>query len=294
LLLWLVLVLFLVVGCGGGEEPTPVVIIVTPPPPQAEATVEVEQPGPAQPGIQILEATFAHGLSEEMQPVDPGADFGSGETIHLSLKIKGRPEEGLVVARFFWHESLIAEASVDLADVNSGLLFSIGEDTYAGYTLTHDEPFPVSDRYYAEVLYNGQPLGSYPFRVMPPADAIPSQVSHLSLALGADENYDPVDPTTTFRSDQTVFLVGRGDFGLESWLQADWYVNGQLDSAGTRSLALQENAQDVGFAFSYLPEGGWPVGDHYVVLTLNDQELGRYTFTIVSSGGAVPLEEAAF
>jgi hypothetical protein len=295
--LWLaaLLLLSILVACGGAT-PTPVVVVATPQPQPEVITVVVTPPPPtAQPmaeptaepagGIEVLEAVFAHGLGEQMEPVNPGADFGSGETVYLSLKVKGRPKEGSVTAQFYWHDFLIAEATVDLADANSGVLFSIGEDTYAGYTLTHEQPFPLSDQYRAEVFYGDQPLGSYPFRVVPPAEAIPSQIQQVTLARGTDENYNPVDPATTFAVDDTVNLVGRGDLGLDTWLQADWYLDGQLDEAGTRSLTLTENAADTGFAFSYLPEGGWPAGEHFVVLTMNDQEVGRYSFTVSSSGG---------
>jgi hypothetical protein len=90
------------------------------------------------------------------------------------------------------------------------------EDTYVGYTLTHEEPFPLSDRYRAEVFYDDQPLGEYAFRVVPPPEAIPSQVTGVALALGADENYDPIEPTTTFAFDQKVYLAGEGDLGLDT------------------------------------------------------------------------------
>ncbi len=275
------LLLSVLVGCGSEATPTPVVVVVTPGP-QPEAATVVVTPPPPEPagGIQVVEATFAHGLSDQMEPVDPGADFGPAETVYLSVRIKGRPKEGVVTARFYWHDSLIAEADVDLADANSGLIFSVGEDTYAGYTLTHEQDFPQSDQYRAEVFAGDQALGSYPFRVVPPPDAIPTQITQVTLALGTDENYNPVEPTTTFAVDDTVNLVGHGDLGLATWLQADWYVSGQLDEAGTRSLTLAENAPDTGFAFSYLPEGGWPAGEHFVVLTVNDQEVGRYTFTV--------------
>lgn len=247
--------------------------------PEATPAEETEIPQP-EAGIQILEATFAHGLSEEMQPVDPGADFGSDETIYLSLRIKGRPKEGIVAARFYWHDTFITEASVDLADVSGGVIFSIGEDTYVGYTLTHEEPFPLGEGYRAEVSYNDQPLDTYSFRVVPPPEAIPSQITEVTLAKGADDNYNPLDATTTFAPGEAVYLVGRGDLGLATWLQADWYVGGQLDDAGTRSLTLEENVADTGFAFYYLPEGGWPAGEHFVILTMNGVEEGRYTFTI--------------
>ncbi len=309
LLLASVLLLLALIGCGGEDAtPTPIIIVVTPaptqsefvtvvvtpPPPQGEPTTEVIQPPPPAAGVEILEATFAHGLTEDMQPVNPGAEFAPDETVYLSLRIKGRPKEGLVTAHFYWHDSPIAEASVDLADVNSGLLFSIGEDTFAGYTLTHEEPFPLSDQYRAELFYNDQPLGSVFFSVVPPAEAIPSQVKQVTLARGADENYNPIEPTTTFGFDQAVYLVGQGDLGVATWLQADWYIDGQLDEAGTRSFTLEENIPDAGFSFSYLPEGGWPLGEHVVVLTMDDKEVGRYSFTIISPGGALPVDKAAF
>lgn len=277
----LVLLLFLpVLACGGDDAtPTPIVIIVTPPPGQPESPTEAAPPPVPAGAIEILEANFAHGLSEEMQAVDPGSEFQPDETVYLSLTIKGRPKEGAVTARFYWDEVYIADASIDLADVNSGLLFSIGENTYAGYTLTHEQPFPIGDGYRADLFYNDQALGSYPFRVVPPADAIATVINSVTLARGADEDYNPIEPTTQFGAADTVYLVGKGDLGLATLLQADWFVSGQLDEAGTRRLTLDKNIEDAGFAFSFVPEGGWPTGAHLVVLTVNNQEIGRYSFT---------------
>jgi hypothetical protein len=288
----LVLILLAVTGCGGGDAtPTPIVIVVTSPPSGAEPTSEVVQP-PAAAGVEILEAIFAHGLGEEMQPIDPGSEFSPGETVNLSLKIKGRPKEGVVTARFFWYDSPITEASVDLADANSGLLFSFGEDTYVGYSLTPDQPFPLSDQYSALVLFNDETVDVYSFSIVPPPDAIPSTVSSVTLAQGATANYDPIAPTTEFSSTSEVFLVGEGDLGIATWLQADLYVNGEPYEDGTRSLTLEENIPDAGFVFSFLPEGGWPEGEHFVVLTMNDREVGRYTFT--TTGEVAPVDTGPF
>ena len=68
--------------------------------------------------------------------------------------------------------------------------------------------------------------------------------------------------------------------GLDTWIQADWYVNGEWDAAGTRNITVSENADDVGFSFAYLPDGGWLTGTHTVTLTINDVEVGRYPFAI--------------
>lgn len=290
LLLALALLSSALAGCGGGpitvvvtsEPPSGVVtVVVTSEPPSGEVPLAATEPPPVPAaGVEVLEATFAHNLSEQMEAVDPGTSFAPDETVYLSVKIKGRPKAGVVTAHFFLGDTLIAEASVDLADVNSGLLFSIGENTYAGYTLSHTEPFPLSDNYRADLFYDGAPLGSSAFQVVAPAGAIPSQITQVVLAKGTDADYNPIEPATVFSFDQTVYLVGRGDLGLATWLQAEWYVGGQRDDAGTRSLTLEENYQDVAFSFSFVPEGGWPAGEHWVLLLMNDREVGRYTLTI--------------
>jgi len=278
----LLLLPFLLAGCGSKETPPPppTVATATSLPQATTAAPTPTTPTPTDTGIKVLDVVFTHGLSEEMQPQAPGADFQPDETVYLSVKIKGRPKKGDVTAQFYWHDQLIAEANVDLSDVNSGVLFSIGEDTYAGYTLSHEQPFPISAYYHATVLANDEAVDDYPFQVIPPQDAIATQISQVTLARDVDADYNPVDPTTIFTPTDTVNLVGLGDLGIDTWLQADWYVNGQLDEAGTRSLTLKENAPDTGFTFSYLPAEGWPVGEHSVTLTVNDEEVGRYSFSI--------------
>jgi hypothetical protein len=303
LLLTTALALLALAGCGGGpvtvvvtsEPPSGVVtVVVTPGPPEGVITMVVTSEPPSQPvaaaptetppppeaGIEMLEAVFARGLTEQMEPADPDTAFAPDEAVYLSVKIKGRPKAGVVLARFFLGDVLIVEGSVDLADVNSGVLFSIGENTYAGYSFTHTEPLPISDNYRADIFFDGAPLGSAAFQVVPPEGAIASRIAQALLAKGTDADYNPIEPATTFAFDQEVFLVGRGDLGLATWIEARWYVNGQLDDTGTRSLTLEENYQDVPFTFSFLPEGGWPQGEHWVVLTMNDREVGRYTFTV--------------
>ncbi len=283
------------VACGG-DQPAVITVVVTSPP--SETSPAPEAPSPTAPvvdaGIEILEATFAHGLSDDMQPIEPGSAFAPDETIYLSLKVKGRPKEGTVTARFYYGDTFIAEAGIDLADSNSGLLFSFGEDTYLGYTLTHEQDFPAGEDYRAEVFYGDGALATYPFRVVAPVGAIISRVTDVLLALGADDNYDPVNPTTIFAFDEEVYLVGEGDLAAGSSLQAEWYVEGQLDEAGTRVLTLDQDIPQAGFVFSFLPEGGWPPGEHWVVLTLDAEEIARFPFLIIDSGGAAPLVEPDF
>jgi len=288
------LLLCLALAACGGEAPPLVTVVVTSTPADAAPPTAAPTAAPASAEIEVLEATFAHGLTEEMQPIDPGSAFGPEETIYLSLRLKGRPKEGVVTARFYYGETFIAEAGVDLGESNSDLIFSFGEDTYLGYTLSHEQAFPAGEEYRAEVFYGETALATYPFQVVASTGGLVSRITDVLLALDADENYEPIHPTTIFAFDEEVHLVGEGDLATGSTLQAEWYVAGQLDEAGTRVLTLEEDIPGAGFVFSFLPDGGWPPGEHEVVLTLDGEEVGRFPFLVVDSGGAAPLVEPDF
>ncbi|MEN9934098.1 MAG: hypothetical protein RLZZ387_677 [Chloroflexota bacterium] len=237
----------------------------------------------------LVNATFARQLGESQEPVDPTEEFYPDEIIYLSLEFEGRPKEGVVASEFFWGEDSIASAEVNFADANSGVIFSIGESTFVSFNLTHETPLPISGNYRVEAMLDGEPLGTYTFAVVPPEDALKTKVSEVTLAKNVDENYNPIDPTTEFAQDEAVYLVGSGDLGQHSWLRVNWYVNGELDDVGTRDLGpFEENLEDAGFSFNFLPEGGWPEGEHEAVLIVNDEEVERYAFTV----GAVAEEPA--
>src|SRR5574341_617215 len=110
------------------DTPAPVVAADTPMPEPTDTPQPTDTPTPPT-TLEVEEANFAHSLDDKMRAVDPGSDFTPEETVYLSLTVKGRPQAGEVAARFYWHDDLIAEAAVDLADVNSGVIFSLGEST---------------------------------------------------------------------------------------------------------------------------------------------------------------------
>ncbi len=125
-------------------------------------------PTAASAGIKLLDATFARKLDENQAPIDPTDTFGPTDQINLSLKFDGRPKQGVVKTRFMFQDQLIAEAQVDFAQANSGVIFSVGEATYTGFFLTPNQPFPASDTYHADVTVNDKPLGSYKFKIVAP------------------------------------------------------------------------------------------------------------------------------
>ena len=50
----------------------------------------------------------------------------------------------------------------------------MGQDTFTGFYLTHDDPLYISPLYNVELLVDGKSIGMYPYTVIPPMDAIPT------------------------------------------------------------------------------------------------------------------------
>ena len=260
-------------------------------------SLAVTLPCPGAEDSLLKKATFCHGLEESQAPKDVAEFFMDNETIYLSIELKGRPKSGVVSTKFMFRDDLIAEGKVDVATVNKGVLFSLGQSTFAGFNLTHKEPLPVGDCYSADVSFDGKPLGKFPFRIAPPKGAILSKVKSVTMAKGVDEQRKPVDETREFQGTEKAMLVGTGSFGLSSWLEATWTVNGKVDPAGTRSFTLEENKEDVPFSFSFLPAGGWPAGTHEVSLQLDGKEAAHEKFTVKvgapMAGASTKLEIAS-
>jgi hypothetical protein len=260
-------------------------------------SLAVTLPCPGAEDSLLKKATFCHGLEENMAPKDTAEFFMENETIYLSIELKGRPKSGIVSTKFMFRDDLLAEAQVDVATVNKGVLFSIGQTTFTSFNLKHENPLPVGDCYSAEVSFDGKLLGRFPFRIAPPKGAIPSKVKSVTMAKGVDETRKPVDETREFQGTEKAFLVGVGSFGLSSWLEATWSVNGKVDPAGTRSITLEENKEDVPFSFSFLPSGGWPAGSHEVSLQLDGKEVAHEKFIVKAgapmTGASTKLEIAS-
>lgn len=229
---------------------------------------------------ELKKATFCHWLQEDQSPKDVAEFFNRDETVYLSIELKGRPKSGVVAAKFMFRDEVLAEAEVDVATVNKGVIFSFGEDTFVGFDMKTKEPLPVGACYRADVTFGGKPLGQFPFRVAPPKEAIPSKLLKTALAKGADEDHKPVNESHEFDGMDKVFLTGVGNLGLASWLEATWTVNGEVDEAGTRSFTLKENKENVPFHFAFIPAGGWPAGTHEVSLQLDGQEVVHEKFTV--------------
>jgi len=232
-------------------------------------------------GIAITDVVFAKGLTEKMAPVTETTSFDPSEKVNVSVRINGRPKEGAVAAKFMYRDKIIAETSIDLSEINKDPGIFQSQETFAGFSLTHEEPLYISPNYRVELSVNGQPAGEYAFSIVPPADAVPTIIRRTEFARGVTALMDPIEATTVFAPSDNVFFIGNGDFGKLSWLQAEWITNNiQLEQTCTKSIVLKNNLEQDRFYFSCSLEEGWPVGTHMVRLTVDDVIVTEATFTV--------------
>ena len=230
----------------------------------------------AAPTIKITKATFAREVTKDFKTNGETTVFDGKQTVNLLLRIKGRPKSGTVEGRWTFRGEEIDAASIDLASINKGVVFSFGEDTFVNLNFTPGPSgLPIGQSYFVNVRVNTAIAGRYQFSVAPPAGALASAVLKARLS-----NADGGPAKTTFAPTDTVYLLFTGDFGIGTWVESNWTLNGKPDSSGTRSLQLKENKKAVDGNFLYLPKGGWPTGKHSVSLIMNDKLVGTYPFTV--------------
>ncbi len=114
----------------------------------------------------VKSVTFAEKLNENYQAVNSKTQFKPTDIIYVSVDIAGRPKTGILNGKFYYGDQLITEATLDFSTVNSGVLFSIGEDTFAGFSLSPTQNWPVSKDYRFELYLDNVKVGSYPFEVV--------------------------------------------------------------------------------------------------------------------------------
>lgn len=228
-------------------------------------------------GITIKKATFAREVTSDFKAKGVTTKFLGTETVFLLLQVKGRPKSGKIEATWNFRGSPIGSANVNLSSVNKGLLFSFGEDTYVKFNFTPGkEPLPIGASYQVTVKTEGKTTGTYPFAVVAPAGAIPSKITKNMLSKSTTPT-----PATTFAPSDSVYVLFTGDFGVGTWIEAEWTVNGKVVPDATRSITLSANNKAVDGNFYLLPPGGWPKGKHSVTLFMNETKVVTASFTVV-------------
>ncbi len=267
-----------ILACGGSDEES-----------STETTSTEAQPtnDEASDRVQIASVVFARELDDQWNPVGgPVTEFRADETtVWARVTIRGRPRTGTITARWMWRDLEQATADFDLADVNGGVFFSFGQDTFVKAYMTVRQLY-IGDGHHLVLMQGDVELGDYPFRVVPPEGARPSRFAAAALYRAFDEQSGPSDPTSTFAPTDDVIVAGQLALGNRSWFDARFTVNGTVDNALTMEAIGSAEGGDLGnFHFRRSPpSGGWPPGSHRVELILDDQVVATYDFTVAAPG----------
>ncbi len=266
-----------ILACGGSSDES-----------ATESTDETTTEAQPADRAQIASVVFARELDAQWNPVGgPVTEFRADEsTVWARITIRGRPRAGTVTMRWMWRDLQLATADIDLADVNGGLLFSFGQDTYIKGYVTARQLY-IGDGHRLVLMQDGVELGSYPFRVVPPAGARPSSFSAAALYRSFNDQTGPSDPTTTFAPSEPIIVAGQVALGNRSWFDARFTLNGAVDNTLTMEAIGPADGGDVrNFHFRRTPPAaGWPPGAHRVELILDDRTVATYDFTV---SGPVP------
>lgn len=246
--------------------------------------VPMDAPSGAPPAvgpIDIAKSTFARGVDAAKRPVgamDVGL-YDRKDTIFLSLQLRGRPS-GVLTSRWFWLDSEVAAAAIDLEEIERDEAVSAKEGTFVDFHFIPSDPLPVGVGYRVDVDYEGTLVGTWDFAIMPPPGAISSRLAGAMMAKGATDDFQPIEPTTIFAPSDGVHVVVKGDFGIGSAITATWIVADAPYVPCSLTVLLTENHPDSRHTFSCVPEGGWPPGDYEVQLTLDGRDAGTYSFSV--------------
>ncbi|MCB9597302.1 MAG: hypothetical protein H6719_31545 [Sandaracinaceae bacterium] len=131
-------------------------------------TTEEEEEAPAT--IHVLRANYGTALSPQQQITTPVTEFAPTDPVCISVEIEGRPRSGTVTLRWPLGAENV-EAQVDLADLNGSVIWSAGQTTYVGGTLSHQGMLPPG-QHETIVLYQGVEVGRYPYQVAAPPASI--------------------------------------------------------------------------------------------------------------------------
>jgi len=105
---------------------------------------------------------------------------------------------------------LIAETSIDLSENNNGFGYLPGQGTFAGLSLTHEEPLYISQNYRVELTDKSKPAGEFAFSIIPPLDAISTIIKSTEFAKGVTAIMDPIEAKKIFGPSDNVFFIGNG------------------------------------------------------------------------------------
>lgn len=228
-------------------------------------------------GIEILDVYFSTDQSEEGLNARK-SEFNPEDTINLNIDVAGNPDEGNLLVEYYFDKLLLSSTEFDfpIEDDAKG-------DSHLFFTVESDDPLWISKNFHAVVSVNGEEYGNYDFAVVPPEDAISSQITD-AVFYNLDAATGDFVETNVYSQDEMVNLLISGDFGKWSWFETLWYRGdyheGELIEECGLAGQYPENSSEEQIIDACIPDKGWEQGDFEILLYLNDEVAGTYPFTI--------------
>lgn len=228
--------------------------------------------------IEILDVYFSQDQTEEGLAARKD-EFYSSDSVYINISLNGPPTEGVIEVEFNLSDYLTInsiETSFPMEDYTD-------DYDHLYFTLEPDDPFRVSSNYWAIIWVNGEEFGRYNFKIIPPENAIPTQLKEAMLVY-ADFNSEDIVETNTFSTDQVVTFYFTADMGEESWFETAWYkgdhATGEFILDCGTAMLNPENLEDAYGIDDCFPANGWESGEYELVLSINGEDVGFYPFTI--------------
>jgi len=130
-------VLALVVACQGVAAPTP------------------DELPSSSPSLEVLQVVTSRGIGGDYVPVDITSQFSPADTFYCAVQVAGAERDTEVVARWYFGDALISEATYTTEASGSG---------YLAFELANQQPWPKGF-YRVEIASAGVMLGTVDFQV---------------------------------------------------------------------------------------------------------------------------------
>ncbi len=215
----------------------------------------------------IGEVVTAKSLDADYKPVDPTSSYQPGDTFYHSVQVMNLKAGSTVKVQYKLDGELYKESSVTADKDGSG---------YYGFTLESVSGH-IPGNYTAEVYLDDTLAKTVSFTVEGDTTA---KIVSVVTAKNLDSNYEPVDPTSTYQTTDTLYVsvkVRNVKPGMEIKLVYTFGKQTEDQTITTNSLAGEGN---FGFQLSP-PATGYPEGDFTVEAFLDGTSAGEpVSFTI--------------
>ena len=230
--------------------------------------------------IRIVSVTYGTALDDHFTVSQPVERFTPRDPLAISIVVGGRPQ-GILTARVDVYGQIL-EDQYDLAQVNAGVVWSVGTNTIVGGTFVPDGMTPQG-HYETVLLHDGVEVGRYPFEIGPPEGAIETVIHMGGFSTLVLANGCVGPPPRAFHVGDTISFGMLVDVGDTTNVRVYWHQQNVEEPIEYDSLISNRNQTERCFTSSQSPDGGWPAGSHHVTVMANGEELARYPFTVTAN-----------